>query len=88
MQIEVEVLQPITVGWQNVDDVDRFTYLGRILACDGDTEADVNCKIGKAASILLQWLQCRRMRSTWTTSVISTDTFIYLFKINHITDNR
>jgi len=82
MQIEVEVLQPITVGWQNVDDVDRFTYLGRILACDGDTEADVNCKIGKAASIL------QRMRSTWTTSVISTDTFIYLFKINHITDNR
>ena len=29
MQVgEVEVLQPITVGGQNVDDVDRFTYLG------------------------------------------------------------
>jgi len=35
---------------KNVDDVDRFTYLGSILACDGDAEADVNCRIGKAAS--------------------------------------
>ena len=51
MQVgEVEVLQPITVGGKNVDDVDRFTYLGSILACDGDAEADVNCRIGKAAS--------------------------------------
>ena len=46
---KVEVLQPITVGGQNVDDVDRFTYLGSILACDGDAEADGNCRIGKAA---------------------------------------
>jgi len=43
----------MTVGGQNVDDV----ALGSILACDGDAEADVNCRIGKAASVF------QRMRS-------------------------
>jgi len=28
--VEVEVLQPITVGGKNVDDVGRFIYLGSI----------------------------------------------------------
>ena len=73
MQVgEVEVLQTTTVGGQNVDDVDRFTYLGSILACDGDAEADVNCRIGKAASVF------QRMRSIWSLSVISTNTKIWL----------
>jgi len=71
---EVEVLQPITVGGQNVDDVDRFTHLGSILACDGDAEADVNCRIGKAPSVF------QRMRSIWSSSVISTDTKMWLYK--------
>ena len=66
MQVgEVEVLQPITVGGQNVDDVDCFTYVGSIPACDGDAEADVNCRIGKAASVF------QRMRSISISSVIS-----------------
>jgi len=48
MQIgEVKVLQAITDGGQNIGDVDCFTYLGSILACNA--EADVNCRIGKAA---------------------------------------
>ena len=54
--------------------VDRFTYLGSILACDGDAEADDNCRIGKAASVF------QRMRSIWSLSVISTDTKIWLYK--------
>jgi len=65
MQVgEVEVLQPITVGGRNVDDVDRFTYLGSVLACDGDAETDVNCRIGRRkAALVLQ-----RMRSIWSSS--------------------
>ena len=77
MQIgEVQVLQPIIVGGQNVDDVDRFTYLGSILACDGDVEADVNCRIGKAASVGL----FQRMWSIWTSSVISMDIKTWLYR--------
>ena len=44
------------------------------LACDGDAEAEVNCRTGKAASVF------QRMRSIWTSSVISTDTKIWLYK--------
>jgi len=75
MQVgEVKVLQPVTVGRQNVDDVDHFTYLSSILACDGDAEADGNCRISKMASVF------QRIRSIWSTSVISTDTKIWLYK--------
>jgi len=73
MQIEVEVLQPITVGRQNVDDVVRFTYVDSILVCD-DAEADVNCRIGNTSSVY------QRMWSIWTSSAISTDTKVWLYK--------
>ena len=39
-----------------------------------DSEADVNCRIGKAASVF------QRMRSIWSSSVITTDTKIWLDK--------
>jgi len=54
--------------------VDRFTYLVSILACDGDAEADVNCTIGKAASVF------QRMRSRLTSPVIGVHTNIWLYK--------
>ena len=50
----------ITVAGQNVDDVDHFTYLGSILTCDDNAEPDINCRIGKVASVL----QCMRLK--WT----------------------
>ena len=31
---------PITVGQQNLDDVERFTYLGSVMTEDGGAEAD------------------------------------------------
>jgi len=63
-----QVTDPITVGGQNIDDVDRFTYLGSVLTYDGDAEADVNCRVGKAASVF------QRMRPIWTSSTISSST--------------
>ena len=30
-----------------------FTYLGSILACDGDAEADVNCRIGNESGFII-----------------------------------
>jgi len=55
-------------GGQNIDDVDRFTYLGSVLTYDGDAEAEVNCRVGKAASVF------QRMRPIWTSSSISSST--------------
>jgi len=54
--------------------VDRFTYLGIILKSDGDAETDVNYRIGKVASVF------QRMWSIGSSSLISTDTKIWLYK--------
>jgi len=72
---EEQSTNQITVGGRNVDDVARFTYLGSILTCDGDVEAEVNCRVGKAASVF------HRMRPVWTLSVISNGTKIWLYNI-------
>jgi len=64
---------PITVGLQNVDDVERFTYIGSVMTEDGGAEADVNCRVGKAASVF----QCLRL--IWTSCVVNTATKIWLY---------
>jgi len=56
-------LYPITVGKQNVDDVKRFTCLGSVMTEDGGVEADVNCRVGKAALVF------QRLRPMWTSCV-------------------
>jgi len=48
----------IIVGQQNVDDVERFTYLGSVMTEDGAAEADVNCRVGKAASVFHACNRC------------------------------
>ena len=68
---------PITVGQQNLDDVERFTYLGSVMTEDGGAEADVNCRVGKAASVF----QC--LRPIWTSCVVSTATKIWLYNSTH-----
>ena len=74
MQIGVDLVpKTITVGQQNVDDVDRFTYLGSVLTCDGDAESDVNCRVGKAVSVF----QC--MGPIWTSTMIRNSMKIWLY---------
>ena len=68
---------PITVEQQNVDDVERFTYIGSVMTEDGGAEADVNCRVGKAASVF----QC--LRPIWTCCVVSTATKIWLHNSMH-----
>ena len=62
-----------TVGQQNVDDVECFTYPDSVMTEDGGAEADVNCRVGKAASVF----QC--LRPIWTSCVVSTATKIWLY---------
>jgi hypothetical protein len=51
--------QQIVVGNETIDDVERFTYLGSILATDGGSEIDAKCRIGKAAAVF------RRLEKVW-----------------------
>uniref|UniRef100_A0A915JGU3 Reverse transcriptase domain-containing protein n=1 Tax=Romanomermis culicivorax TaxID=13658 RepID=A0A915JGU3_ROMCU len=46
----------VTIDQQRIEEVDRFGYLGSILANDGDADCDVACHIGKAGAVF-QWLK-------------------------------
>src|SRR5690242_19641255 len=61
------------IGLRTSTAVHLSRYLGSIMSIDGGTEADVNCRIGKAAAAFQQ------MRSVWSTSTIDTATKIRLF---------
>lgn len=39
----------IYFGTQQLEEVEKFTYLGSVISHDGDAE-DVKCRIGKAAA--------------------------------------
>ncbi|XP_072177203.1 uncharacterized protein [Diadema setosum] len=39
------------VNGQTAEEVSNFTYLGRIISKDGDTELDITCRLGKARSV-------------------------------------
>jgi len=65
---------PITVGQQHVDDVERFTYIGSVMTEDGGAEADVNCRVGKAASVSIPALA-----TDMASCVVSTATKIWLY---------
>ena len=68
-----QVKSPLTVNQQSIEHVHQFTYLGSIFTDDGDVTTDVNCRLGKAAAVF------QRMKSVWASSVISTNTKIWLY---------
>ena len=63
---------PITVAQQPVEEVNQFTYLGSIISNNGDVEADINYRIGKAATTF------QRMRSIWRSKAINRRTKLQL----------
>lgn len=48
MRISNKSMNPITVEVQPLEEVDKFTYLGSVIAVDGGTEEDIQLRIGKA----------------------------------------
>ncbi|KAI8518909.1 hypothetical protein Bbelb_021660 [Branchiostoma belcheri] len=63
----------ITVNNSQVEIVDQFTYLGSVISNSGDVEPDINCRVGKAASVF------RRMNSIWPATTINIDTKLRLY---------
>ena len=55
----------ITLDNQDLETVQNFTYLGSIQSCSGDTEVDVNCRIGKACGVF------RKLGTVWSSRNIS-----------------
>jgi len=57
--------QPIAVAQENIEYVERFTYLGSGISSDGDVEADINTRLAKAAAVF-RWLD-----NVWRSSTLS-----------------
>ena len=49
MSIATWIAADTTLYSSQIDDVDRFIYLGSAISSDGDATVDVNVRIGKAA---------------------------------------
>ncbi|KAI8502438.1 hypothetical protein Bbelb_200260 [Branchiostoma belcheri] len=62
-------------GLLAVEVVDQFTYLGSVISNSGEVEPDINCRVGKAASVF------RRMNSIWSATTINLDTKLRLYSI-------
>lgn len=63
---------PIQLGQQQIEEVEKFTYLGSVLSNDGNSDHDVLCRLGKAMAVFQQ------MRPIWSISTISMATKIRL----------
>ena len=48
MRINTTNENPITVGGEQLEEVDSFTYLGSVIDKEGGTDVDVRARIGKA----------------------------------------
>ena len=67
----------LTVGEQDVEYVENFTYLGSKISNIGDAEKDVQTRIGKAAGVF------QRLRNIWSSKSISTSTKLRLYVSGH-----
>ena len=55
----------ITISGEPVDKVNKFTYLGSVFTEDGDVEADIKTRLGKASAVF------RRLLSIWNSGTIT-----------------
>jgi len=53
--------------------VDKFTYLGNIIANDGDAKMDVNMRLAKVAAVF------RRLDNVWKSSSLSLKIKLQLY---------
>ena len=66
-------VQGIVSGTNRLDEVEKITYLGSVMAQNGDAETDTRCRVGKAAAIF------RRLNKIWSSSTISLKIKLCLF---------
>nr|CAB3230289.1 craniofacial development protein 2-like [Phallusia mammillata] len=61
-------------GIEPINNITSFTYLGSVFTTDADVEADINARIGKAASAF------RRLKTVWSSSKVSKLVKIKLYQ--------
>ena len=76
IEIRGQANNPFVVEHENVEFVDKFCYLGSVIAMKDSAKADIEHRIGKATAAFAQ------LRKIWKSSIISTKTKINIFKSN------
>ena len=74
MQINCQTDMNLQLNGQSIEEVEYFTYLGSTIAADGNSERDINSRIGKASAVF-QKLQC-----IWKRNSINTSLKMQIFK--------
>ena len=65
--------EPVTVNGQNLDETDKFTYLGKVVTTQGGGGDDIICRIGKARTAF------RKLNRIWKSSNYSIKTKVHLY---------
>ncbi|VDP01677.1 unnamed protein product [Schistosoma curassoni] len=67
---------PVTIGGEDLQDVNTFTYLSSITDEHGGSGADVEARIGEARAAYLQ------LKNIWNSKQFSTNTKVRIFITN------
>ena len=76
LRINTSKTDPFTLRDESIEDVDSFTYLGSVVAKDGEAVQDVSQRIQKANGAFVQ------LYPVWTNSRISIRTKLCIFHSN------
>ena len=76
MKINTNNPNPILVNNEQIEEVDKFCYLGSIVAPGGGTEADITARINKAKAVFAQ------LSKVWNSSAVKTKTKLKIFNSN------
>ncbi|VDP31522.1 unnamed protein product [Schistosoma margrebowiei] len=75
-KFKAENSNSITLDGEILEDVKSFTYLGSIIDEQGDSDADVKARIGKAKTAFLQ------LKNIWNSKQLSTNIKVRIFNTN------
>ena len=75
-RINTTITEPVRMDDDLLEEVNSFTYLGRVVDSQGGTEADVKARIGKARAVFLQ------LKNVWSSKDLTLQTKIKIFNSN------
>ena len=76
IKTDTRATQPINVNLEDIEEVDRFTYLGSVVAPGGGTAEDVRARISKARGSFAM------LNKIWRTQKLRLKTKIKIFNSN------
>ena len=76
MRINAKTTMEVNLSGQNLEDVDKFKYLGSYLTADSNIEKEIQTRIALASAAF------QRMRPIWKSSNYRTETKLRLYQSN------